>query len=248
MPYDIVRLNYGAEKRQTTTQEHPYGQQGATVDGRHFRYIFMDGAVTAGKLLQTPVTDAAHDMDLVTAAAAAGATTISVTLGAVAAAKDLYKDAYLYVNDGAGEGQLFKIGAHAAVASSGSFAVPIVDEGGVRTALDANSLCSLMKEPWKDVIVAPTTFTGSIVGATTRDMTDNNYGWAQRTGFACLLMKGTIVRGGDLMRGDATTTDIAGATEAAKWDGTVENEHIGVACNIIAVDTDYGGVMMQMAP
>lgn len=243
---DIVKLNYGEEKRQTTTQEHPYGQVAFLPDGRTFRYVFMDGAVTAGKLLQTPVTDAAHDMDLVTAAAAIGATTVSVTLGAVAAAADLYKDGYLYVNDGPGEGQLFKIDTHGAVASSGVFAVPIRDEGGVRTALTATSECGLFKNPYKDVVVAPTTFTGSIVGATTRDMTDNNYGWAQRQGQAALLAKGTIVRGGHVTRANATTTDVAGAVEQADYAGTVEDQIVGAVSNIISVTTDYTLVDMTL--
>ena len=243
---DIVKLNYGEEKRQTTAQEHPYGQVGMNNDGRGYVYVFMDGAVTAGKLLQTPVTAVEHDMDLVTAAAAVGAITISVTLGALLAAADLYKDGYLYVNDGPGEGQLFKIDTHVAVASSGTFAVPIRDEGGVRTALTATSLCGLFKNPYKDVIVAPTTFTGSIVGATTRDMSDNNFGWAQRKGMAALLAKGTIVRGGMVQRGNATTTDIAGAVEQADYASTVEDQIVGVASNIIAVDTDYTFVHMTL--
>ena len=44
-------------------------------------------------------------------------------------------DGYLYVTDSIGDGQMFKIDTHASVASSGSFVVPIRDEGGVRTAL-----------------------------------------------------------------------------------------------------------------
>ena len=165
----ITELNYGAEKRQGTTQEHELGDLGMARDGRLFRYVFMDGAVTAGKLLQTSANIAAHDMDLVTAIAAIGATTITVTLGATALALDAAKDGYLYVNDGVGEGQMFKIGPHAAVASSGSFVCPIRDEGGVRTALTAASECGIMYNPFKDVVVAPTTPTGDIVGVTVRD-------------------------------------------------------------------------------
>ena len=249
MAYDrIVALDYGEEKRSGTAQEHDFGELGMTKDGRSYRYIFMDGAVTAGKLLQTAANIAEHDMDLVTAAAAIGATSISVTLGANDIAVDEYKDGFLYVNDGAGEGQLFKIGPHAAVASGGAFAVPIRDEGGVRTAVTASSLCGLMKNPYKDAIVAPTTFTGHIVGATTRDMTDNYYGWAQRSGLAALLAKGTIVIGGELQRGNATTTDIAGAVEAVSYAATVEDEIVGVATLIIAVDTDYTLANMTLAP
>ena len=241
---DIVKLNYGEEKRQTTAQEHPLGQTAELPDGRSFRYIFMDGAVTAGKLLQCSANVADHDMDLVTAAAAAGATTVTVTLGGTALAADAAKDGYLYVNDGPGEGQLFKIDTHAAVAASGSFVVPIKDEGGVRTALTASSLCGIMYNPWKDVIIAPTTFTGHIVGATTRDMSDNNYGWAQRTGVAAILINGTVTIGEGVSRG-ATT---AGSVDADNYGGTAEIEHIGTVTLIVAVTTDYGLINMHLNP
>ena len=243
---DIVYLNYGEEKRQTTTQEHPYGQLGMNRDGRAYRYIFMDGAVTAGKLLQTPANIAAHDMDLVTAIAAIGAITISVTLGATAIAADEYKDGYLYVNDLVGEGQFFKIDTHALVASSGTFAVPIRDEGGVRTALDATSLCGLMKNPWKDVIIAPTTFTGDVVGRTTRDMSDNNFGWAQRTGLAALLADGVPIIGQQLSRSNG----VAGAVEpiVTTAGATGEFQTVAVTTLIAAVTTDYQICNMILPP
>ena len=244
----IVELNYGAEKRQSADQGHELGDLGIARDGRQFRYDFMDGAVTAGKLLQCSANVANHDMDLVTAAAAIGATSISVTLGATALAADAAKDGYLYVNDGAGEGQLFKIGSHAAVASQGVFAVPLKEDESVITALDANSLCGIMYNPWKDVIVAPTTFTGHIAGATTRNMTDNYYGWAQRCGVAALLIKGTVVIGGDVQRGNATTTDVPGAVEAVSYAATVEDEVVGTVTLVLAVDTDYGLIHMKLNP
>lgn len=245
---DIVYLAYGEEKRQTTYAEHDLGQLGMHKDGRAYRYIFMDGAVTAGKLLQCRATTDAHDNDLVTAAAAIGASSVSVTLGATAIVADEYKDGYLYVNDVTGEGQMFKIGTHAAVASSGVFAVPIVDEGGVRTALTASSQCGLMRNPWKDVIIAPTTFTGHVVGATTVDMADNRYGWAQRTGIANLLIKGTVIIGGMVQRSNATTTDVAGAVEAVSYAATVEDQIIGSSTLNIVADTEYGLINMMLPP
>ena len=244
MPDRIVELDYGREKRQTTAQEHELGDLGYLRDGRFFRYIFMDGAVTSGKLLQQVANIAEHDMDLATAVAAIGVGTISATLGANDIAADEYKDGYIYVNDDVGEGQLFKISSHAAVASSGVFAVPIRDEGGVRTALTAASLTGLMKNPYKDVIIAPTTHTGAIVGATVRDASDNNYGWAQRAGIAALLIDGTVTIGEQVMRSNGT----AGAVEAADAAGTVENEIIGSVTLIVAVTTDYGLISMTLSP
>ena len=240
----LIRLNNGSEKAQTVNQEHNLGDIAYTQDGRWFRYCFSDGAVTAGKLVQQVANIAAHDNDLVTAAAAVGATTITVTLGATAIVKDEYKDGLHYVNDGPGEGQMFTIGAHPAVAASGSFAVPIVDEDGVRTALTATSECGLMKNPWKDVIIAPTTPTGAIAGRTCVDVSDNRYFWAQRTGLAAILIDGVVVIGQQVMRSDG----VAGAVEAVDFAGTVEPELIGAVTLLAVADTEYGLIMMAMAP
>lgn len=247
MSYDrIVGLDYGAEKRQTTYQEHELGDLAMLRDGRSYRYIFMDGAVTAGKLAQFVPNIAEHDMDLATAIAAIGATSISVTLGANDIAVDEYKDGFLYVNDVTGEGQLFKIGPHAAVASSGVFAVPLRDEGGVRTALDATSQCGLSKNPWKDVVVAPTTHTGAIAGATTRDMSDNYFGWAQRNGYAALWMDGTPIIGQQLMRSNG----VAGAVEPIVTTAGASGEIEAVATTtlIAAATSDYTLANMILAP
>ena len=248
MPDRIVELDYGAEKRETAVgnQEHELGDLGMLRDGRSFRYYFADGAVTSGKLLQNPPAAAGHDMDLVTAVTAVGATSITVTLGAGAVTKDLYKDGYIYTNDATGEGQLFKIGTHAANDASTTFAVPIQDEGGVRTALDATTLCGLMQNPWNHVVVAPTTFTGSVAGATTTDRADNTFGWAQRTGRAALLIKGTVVRGERVRRADSTTTDVPGAVEQVLHSDDDEGQDVGTCDNIIAVTTDYGVIDMTL--
>jgi len=254
MPDRIVELDYGAEKRQTTVaqgQEHELGDVGMLRDGRTFRYNFMDGAVTAGKLLQTSANVANHDMDLVTAIAAIGATTITVTLGATALAKDAAKNGYLYVNSLVGAGQLFKIATHAAVASGGSFACPIQDEGGVRTALDATSLCGIMYDPFKDVIVAPTTPTGDIVGVTVVDRADNTYGWGLVQGISPVLINGTVIIGRDVTRGVTTAGSVdtypITLTEAAPntyVPGDVRT--VGQVTLIVAVTTDHGMVKFNI--
>ena len=92
-----------------------------------------------------------HDMDLVTAAAAQDATSITVTLGATAATLDQYKGGYIYVNDGPGEGQSFAIAGHPAADASATLALRLEDGDDVRVALTSASLCGLMANPYSSV-------------------------------------------------------------------------------------------------
>ena len=112
-----------------------------------------------------------------------------------------------------------------------------MDEGWVRTALDANSLCGIQYNAWKDVIIAPTTHTGHIVGATTRDMSDNNYGWAQRTGLAALLADGVPIIGQQLTRSNGTAGAVEPIVTTAGASGEIEA--VATVTLIAAVTTDY---------
>ena len=65
---------------------------------------------------------------------------------------------------------------------------------------------------------------------------------------AALLIKGTVVIGGDVQRGNATTTDVPGAVEAVSYAATVEDEVVGTVTLVLAVDTDYGLIHMKLNP
>ena len=245
MPDRTVNLDYGNEKRETTVQEHELGDLGLLRDGRTYRYNFVNGAITAGKVMSHGAIPTAHNMDLVTAITAIGATSINVTLGAAAIAADAFKDGYIWVNDLIGEGQMFKIATHAAFDSGAAVAVPILDEGGVRTALDATSLCGMMPNIWTENVICPTTGVGAVTGATTRDRADNTYGWVQRGGYAALWVQGTVV-----ISSVVTTSAItAGSVDADSNEGTTQREVVGTIANgVIPATTDYGPINMNMNP
>lgn len=242
---EIIQLNYGDEKLQSTTQTHNLGDRAQTPDGRNFRYCFADGAVTAGKLVQNPAGVAAHDNDVaVQAAAAVGDTSIKLSIVTTNVTADQYKDGILYINDVDGEGQMFRLATHLAVTAGNTGTFNLAGNEAVKTALTTSSQAGLMKNSWNDVIIAPTVPTGHIVGATCRDVSDNNYFWAQRTGLAALLIDGTVTIGQLVMRSDGT----AGAVEAADFAGTVENPIIGEVTLIANATTDYGMINMTLDP
>ena len=162
--YGTIWGNYGDEKVTGTTQLHPMGTRMVLEDGRVFYYGQTDGAQTAGAICQSAVGVANHDMDLATNTASAGDKSVTVTVGGTAATEDQYKDGYLYVNDGTGEGHIYKIRQHDAIDSSGSGAINLYDGDAIAVGFAAATIVGLAKNPYKDFVVYPTTATGHAVG------------------------------------------------------------------------------------
>jgi len=233
---NYVGLDYGDETVTSTTESRgvTLGTKGLMPDGRVFRYSKAGEAITAGLMCQTPLAIANHDMDLVTAAAAVGATSIVSTLGGTAVTKDQYKGGTLYVNDGAGEGQTFRIATHAAVSSSGDFTVPFEGKQTVKTALTASSLTGIKANPYNGTLLYNTTPDGIPTGFSPTDVASGAYFWQQTYGDAAILVNGTVVLGQCVVPG--TTTSGSVDTHVATGD---DNWNVAVVCSPISVTTDY---------
>ena len=243
--YGTIWGDYGDEKVTGTTQLHPYGTRMVLPDGRVYYYGQTDGAQTAGAICQSAVGIANHDMDLATNTASAGDKSVTVTLGGTAATENQYADGYLYVNDGTGEGHIYKIRQHDAIDSSGSGAINLYDGDAIATGFAAATIVGLAKNPYKDFIVYPTTSTGHAVGVAATDFDDDDFGWLQTWGPAAVLCDVAFVIGNHVRVSDGT----AGSGEPLDRDGTHENEEvIGVASLIAPVTTDYGYVNLTINP
>ena len=243
--YGTIWGNYGDEKVTGTTQLHPYGTRMVLPDNRGYYYGQTDGAQTAGAICQSPVGIANHDMDLATNTASSGDKSVTVTVGGTAATANQYADGYLYVNDGTGEGHIYKIRQHDAISSSGSGAINLYDGDAIATGFAAATIAGLAKNPYKDFIVYPTTSTGHAVGVAATDFDDDDFGWLQTWGPAAVLCDVAFVIGNHVRVSDGT----AGSGEPLDRDGTHENEEvIGVASVIAPVTTDYGFVNLTINP
>jgi hypothetical protein len=243
--YGSIWGDYGDEKVTGTTQIHPYGTRMVLPDGRVFYYGQTAGAQTAGAICQSAVGVANHDMDLAANTASAGDKSVTVTVGGTAATEDQYKDGYLYVNDGTGEGHIYKIRQHDAISSSGSGAINLYDGDAVAVAFVAATIVGLAKNPYKDFVVYPTTATGHAVGVAATDFDDDDFGWLQTWGPAAVLCDVAFVIGNHVRVSDNT----AGSGEPLDRDGSNENDEvIGVASLIAPVTTDYGYVNLTINP
>lgn len=224
---------------ESATQLFPLGSTLNWGD-RVFKYAQVDGAITAGLCVQQPIIVANHTQMSLTSAVAISTTNttdISIeTAGDTDLTANQYQEGYLYINDGTGQGQSWKIKSHPAHDHSSDPTCVITVYGKVSTALVASgtSQASLMENPFKDVIVAPVAETGAVVGVTVIDMTDDYYGWLQTKGPKAVLAASTLVLGHNAVRNDTTT---AGAVMADNGDDLVQE--IGTVMASVVVDSEY---------
>lgn len=235
------------------TQQFPLGTKLVYGD-RTFRYAFTNGAITAGLLVQQAPHVANHtNCTIINADAAtlgtkdyshaAGSRAICLdTAGDTDLTADQYAEGYLLVNDQEGEGQLLKVRTHLAHDHSSDPSVVIETYDPLVTAVVKNSSqVSLIPNPYKDVIVAPATETGAVVGATVIDVADNRYCWVVTSGPAALLVsEANVVLGHRVVRSD---TD-AGGVMAASSDPLLYP--VGQVMASGVVDTEYALIMLNI--
>jgi hypothetical protein len=240
-------LLFGPEQEPFNTyadRRYPLGTKLITADGRVFRFGLAGGtALAAGKLVQAAAPIAAHVLQT-PQAAAVGATSVVLQLGASAVSADQYRDGVVAAELGSGKGYVYPIDAHAPVLSGGIFTIPLKRGIQVQVAIDttANSL-SLVAHPLSKVILCPTTLTAQPVGVPIVPLAIGAYGWFQVHGLASVLTNGTVVAGNLVVNSQGT----AGAVEAmsATIATTVIEVPIGRVAHV-ATSTNYSTIDLNI--
>ena len=265
-----VALSYGMEKVTSTSKTHKYGTVGHLPDGRAFRYSFADGAVDAGVVMQAAAQPHSGelDMDLPISSAlnAIGDRQISVDLTtglSTIMVPDEFADGLLYINNGPGEGHVYRISSHSSLSSdhTTAFLVALAFDDVIQsTGLSTLSLLGLIKNQYKDVVAIdnPTVTFTNVVGATPTAVGDNENFWLQTWGAAALKITAKLLVPilGSAVQPNITTSDLAGSvtgydtvnstdTAAEPLGGT---PIIGYSMAVAAVDADFGLVFLQIAP
>lgn len=225
----------------SATQKHRMGTIRQIDDGRMFAYAKDGGsALSAGLVNQQYAPVANHLNCAVYAAAAIGAQSVQVTLGATLATANQYKDGFLHVNDVTGEGHMYKIRGHAAIDSADTGTFYLYD--AIRVALTTSSEVTLTKQIQDSVLTLPTTATGAPAGVAPVPVTASYYFWNQVKGMCSVLIDGTVVIGQHVRISDG----VAGAVEPLDRDGTHENEAaIGTVLRVND-NTEYGLIMLAI--
>lgn len=220
----------------STSALHPLGTLGFTSDGRKYRYGGAGGAdLDPGKLV-VAATQAANHENMACAAAAIGATSVTVTLGATAATANQYAGGYLVINDVTGEGIAYLVSGHPAADSAGSLTVSLAEP--ITVALDANSQASLVLNPYKSTVISATDQADMPIGVPNVTIASGSYGWIQSCGVAAVWADETVTAGRAVTIGTGT----AGQVETL--DGAGEPQ-VGIALQA-AVDTEYRAVYLTI--
>lgn len=251
---NTINLGYGEEKAITTDRRHPVGTRGETPDGKVFYYSFSNGSIGSGNTIQQKAPVANHDMDQVLqAAASVGDQTIAITTGGTDVTIDQYGGGYIHVNDGPGEGHIYRIAdegvggtagrAHAARTGAGTLVITLADNEQVREAMTtADSLLGLIENLYKDVATFNSTAVGTLIGVAPTEIGDDEFFWAQTSGIASVLIEGTVILANEVMTSDGQT----GAVELQNYAGTVELPTVGVVTAVVSVNTDFGFIDLKI--
>lgn len=217
----------------SSTQAHALGERLVTSDGRVFRYckVGASTALVAGNYIQSPAQVAAHQ-NIAVAAAAIGATSITVTLGATLATENQYAGGQAVVTITPGLGQAITIVGHPAAALSSTLVLTLGEP--LRVALTTDTRIDLVPNQFNGVIQEPaTTATGVCVGVATYIITAGEYGWVQRSGLAAALNSDTTGVGLALCAPSGTAGSAKGdpANAAVQLVGTVASTCGTGECN-----------------
>ena len=214
MPGDIDPYTVG------TAQLFPLGTKLVQND-RTFRYVEYGGTTAAGNVVQREAPDGAHD-DLDPTGSGTGAgVAIGDTIISIATSVTLVENEYvggtLSVEADTGLGYSYLITANEAASSAANANVTIAD--GLAVALDSTSDVKLVKNAYKEVIIAPTTLTGAPCGISVGVGADGSFGWIQTTGDAAVVAEGTVtvgmeVRASETTAGTVTLQDYDEADDA----------------------------------
>lgn len=214
-----------------------------TRDGRTFIFGRVGAvAAVAGSLYQSSAPVPNH-LAQTPAAAASGATAVTITtLGATAATANQYAEGFLQVDTTPGNGQMYGINSHLANAGSAVLVVNLEKDDPIQVALTTASRVGLIANPYADVIVSATTQTGVSIGVPLAAFAIGAYGWFQTWGPCPVLINGTPGVGISVVP-SATT---AGAVDVAAVAAEINTRSIGWMLQV-GVSGKNNAVMLRIA-
>lgn len=231
----------------SSEQLHPLGARLEIGDGRVFHYAKNSSAaiLAMGKLNSGVNPLATHLKCAVAESAVVGATKVKLTLGAAAAAVNLYAEGYLNIDNGASAAyHTYKIKDHLTIALSTAGYFNLFDP--LITALTITTdYATLTQNPWKNVTV---TIAGAAqvqmpVGVSLVAVPISYYHWSQTWGpIGCLLDTVAVPVISDYLMSSAA---LAGAL--LKYAVTASRTPVGWLMRAEAA-TDYGLVFLTIAP
>lgn len=227
-----------------TTQIYPLGLRALTPDGRVFRYSEM-GAVAgiANRMYQSSLPVANWTTQAHTVALAAGDTEISFKDGGTAFVADEAAGGTITVEETDDLGHIYRVKSNTATVSNET--IMQLEDGvtvKVAVAVAAGNVLSFLKNPWKDILIVPTTTpTALVIGIPPILIAANAFGWVQSRGVASCLVVGSALVGQPVISAGTSTGSIGpGASQTTNitgyWGRMLSN----------GVTGDFGAVFLNL--
>ena len=215
---------------------------GPDVDGsRVWKYCLAGaGTLARGKLnVESDTVGANHSNLSFTVAPAIGDRVVKVTLGGAAVTANQYKDGYLVVQDGTGEGRAYPIEGHNVQATTtGTLSVDLketIDTAGAVSEANVD----LIKNRYAGVVVSNPDQADVPVGVNNVSITATYYGWVQTWGPCAVLQDEAVAIGDTLTIGSS----VSGSIEAQDAAG---EPLVGIQGPNTGVDAEYQLVYLRL--
>ncbi len=202
------------------TQIPELGVRSVTGDGREYRFVSAGVSNLIVGQLQQAAGPQSNYVDVTAIAAAAGATTVTLTVSTgTAVVANQFSGGYYqtYGTVANGGGQNLKISANTAVSASGT-SITITLEDPVVTAITTSATVNIIPPAYAAIIQVPSTVTGKVAGVAVGALVATYYGWLQIKGVANCLIAGTPAIGTGLSAPNSGTAGALQVTAATLMD------------------------------
>lgn len=231
----------------TVTQGPDLGTRMYLPDGRVFRYAKAGStALVIGKLVQAPE----NDLDVANVAVASihfasALNTLTVTVALRANIQlDDFKDGIAFVNDGAGEGQLYHINGHASVLISET-SLKLYIDSPIQVTHNTGSKVTIFKNKYNGVNIVNFSPVEPVVGVPISAIIANYFFWLQVAGPATVLQQGKLWNGRQVAPSNTVSGAIRTFTNVIPDNFAVHSETGTVLQTVL--DEDAGGVTEERA-
>ena len=260
-------ISDGEVRTQYTTQRNiPLGTRAFTRDGRVFRWSNAGAAITVGRLCQARAPSTwSDDMTFKAVNYAIGSSQVVVRIDcASTAAKssdgttDYFKEGYLFINHGTGEGQYMPIkyqGGWTTATTAGHYStVHFADEAKLTIAVSSASECGFVLNTYKRVVMHPKAATSIPVGIAPLTVSSGRYFWLQTWGPAAYKAGGTLIAGRACIPDLGTNTGFieimtseSAATKSSDIGKTGEQYPMVGTCMEVGANGETGFIFLTIA-
>ena len=204
-------------------------------------------AINAGRLFAAPDSTGGHVSSRTLGAGySKGDRTINVKIASSTVDRDEYASGWLTFRDTGEQGHRYRIKSNKALVAASDGEVELLLAEPLIKNVAATQECTLVRNRYMDVVVAPTSPAAALGGVTCVDVPIGKFFWGLAQGFGVVEIEGAVSKGQGV---SPSQTTAAGKVEAFDNSGTNtvgDYGIIGFVHNVAGVDGEYGAVIFDI--